>query len=288
MATSLTAKITNPAMLDASESQLAPDQFRYRVLAEGDSWFSMADLPVTLVSTNQLNALRFKDRALVINCAEPGDEIKKDIVDWSASRTFRRLLKDGIGAGTDLILLSGGGNDLASAGPDLIKPFDTVGAGRQPQDYVDALKLELFLEQYVKASFRQIVQWRDAAGSASRGVPIVTHTYDIATPRNAPAAVGLGTQGPWLMPTFVAKGYPADLWEPLAAHLVQALGEAIVQLQDDEALPEFHVVRTQGTLAPAPVTQAGRTDDWLNEIHPTAHGYQQLAQKWQPVLDAVI
>jgi lysophospholipase L1-like esterase len=282
------ARIVGPDALVQAQGGLAPDQFKFRVLTEGDSWFSMADLPLTVLSPSQLRALKFPGDALVVNCAQPGDELR-NMVRWSASAAFRDLLQSGIGSGPELILLSGGGNDLINAADELILPFAQVGAGHAPADCVDAVKMRRFIDEYVKPSFRTIVQWRDAPGSASRGVPIVVHTYDYSMPRHAPAAVLLGTAGPWLFPVMQRKGIPVAEHLALSRYLLDQLADAILQLRDVEALPNFHVVDTRGVLAPAPSDPQASSDDWINEIHASASGYKKLyAQRWQPVLDALL
>jgi lysophospholipase L1-like esterase len=282
------ARIVGPDALVQAQGALAPDMFRFRVLAEGDSWFSMADLPLTVLSPSQLRALQFTGDTLLVNCAQPGDELQ-NMVRWTVSPVFRELLRDGIGPGTDLILLSGGGNDLINAADELILPFAQVGAGHPVADYVDAAKMTRFLNDYIKASYRTIVQWRDAPGSKSRSVPIVVHTYDYSTPRDAPATVLAGKAGPWLFPVMQSKGIASTERMALSKYLLDCLGDAIVQLQTVEALPNFHVVDTRGVLVPANPTDQGASADWINEIHASSAGYQKLyVQRWQPVLDALL
>lgn len=282
------ARIVGSDALVQAQGGLAPDLFKFRVLAEGDSWFSMADLPLTVLSPSQLRALQFPGDALLVNCAQPGDELR-NMVKWSASQTFRDLLRNGIGPGTDLILLSGGGNDLINAADELILPFAQVGAGGAPADYVDAVKMQRFLNDYIKASFRTIVQWRDAPGSASRGVPIVVHTYDYSMPRHAPAAVLVGTAGPWLFPVMQRKGIAVAQHLALSTFLLDQLGDAIQELQDVEALPNFHVINTRGVLQPADTDPQVPSADWINEIHASAPGYKKIyEQRWQPVLDGLL
>jgi hypothetical protein len=282
------AQIVGPSALTQAQGGLAPDMVRFRVLAEGDSWFSMADLPLTVLSPSQLRSLKFPGQTLLVNCAQPGDELR-NMARWSTNAAFRDLLHDGIGPGTDLILLSGGGNDLINAADELLLDFAAVGPGHAPADYVDAAKMRRFIDDYIKAGFRTLVGWRDAPQSASKGVPIVVHTYDYSMPRNAPATVLAGKAGPWLHPVMERKGIPAALRFDLSKHLLDCLGDAIVQLETVEHLPNFHVVNTRGVLTASAVDETGPTADWINEIHASKQGYDKLyAQRWQPVIDGLL
>ncbi|MGL4573301.1 MAG: hypothetical protein ACRCV9_00765 [Burkholderiaceae bacterium] len=282
------ANIVGPDALVRPQGAPAPDLFKFRVLAEGDSWFSMADLPLTVLSPSQLRALQFPGDTLLVNCAQPGDELR-NMVKWSASQTFRDLLRNDIGPGTDLILLSGGGNDLINAADELILPFAQVGAGHAPADYVDAANMKSFIEDYIKRSFRKLVEWRDERGSASVGVPMVVHTYDYSMPRHAPATVLAGTTGPWLFPVMQRKGIPVGEHLALSKFLLDQLADAILELQDVEALPNFHVINTRGVLTPAESDPQVPSADWINEIHASGSGYKKLyEQRWQPVLDALL
>lgn len=76
----------------------------------------------------------------------------------------------------------------------------------------------------------------------------------------------------------------ATLWVPLADLLVDRLAGVITTLE----LPNVHVVDTRGTLVRAVPRAVAASNDWLNEIHPTAAGFSKLALRWRAAIEAVL
>ncbi|MBM3394897.1 MAG: hypothetical protein FJY37_09745 [Betaproteobacteria bacterium] len=99
-------------------------RFKRKLLAEGDSWFSMGGVPVE----NLLFELDFPSPAIVVNIAEPGDDIVR-MADPKRVKLFQRLV--GLGRFAykwDAILLSGGGNDFIDQASEILRTGDTVAA----------------------------------------------------------------------------------------------------------------------------------------------------------------
>lgn len=262
-----------------------PDLNAYypRILAEGDSWFSTGSHR----AQNLVRNLQFERRACVTNLAYPGDTSadmasalppshrRMDL--WMSE--FSGFVGDPSSEEYHAILLSAGGNDLIDALPSLLKTgvdYSTVDPAR-PQSMLDADALAAF-DNFLSANIRQMVNFVRDSASASRDAPIIMHTYDYATPNNAPAKFGPFTQGPWMYPSLVARGVPAALWVPLADHLLKHLAETLTGLMGSD-MPEFHVVRTLGTVTRAAPGATGESGDWENEIHLTAGGYRKVANK---------
>lgn len=86
-----------------------------KILAEGDSWFTLSGIP----PYNLLLALRFPRPTRIVNCAMPGDTIKS-MSQISGNRCLRQALSRWGGIRWDLILLSGGGNDLIDRADDIL------------------------------------------------------------------------------------------------------------------------------------------------------------------------
>lgn len=286
------ARVIGASELGLEGSLVYPDQFRLRFLAEGDSWFSLSQMPIYLAADNLLNHLKFRESALIVQTAYPGDLIQR-IADWSRNPQFRRLIRFGYGPGVDAILLSGGGNDLIAAAAQIIKPYSVGSPTFDATAAIDDAEFAK-LESYVVESFRTIAEWRDAANSSVRGKPVFLHTYDFAVPRNAPARVMLGTSGPWLWTTMTQRGYPDETLMPLAFHLVQRLANVLLSLDDDPAnaspnrLPGFHVANTLGTVQPADPQSPGESGDWINEIHPSTDGYRKLGARFSAHIERVL
>ena len=249
------------------------DQFDHRLLAEGDSWFSLGGIP----TSNLLYSLRLPHRAIVVNCAKPGDTIRR-MGQVAANTDLREAMSHNFGYAWDLILLSGGGNDLIDDAVDIVRPRS--GPAGNPASWCDEARLLQTLDD-VEQGYRRIVAMRDRADSSCPGVPVVTHTYDWVTPRNAPANfLTVPFFGPWLYTAVLSAGVPESMWNPVSDYLLGRLRDALKALaKGPDRLPNFHVVVTQGTLVRAEMGVTLESNDWMNEIHPNYGGYRKLASK---------
>jgi lysophospholipase L1-like esterase len=266
--------ILGPAKLgghEAGDFDLNP--YALRLLAEGDSWFSLGSIP----AHNLLMELRFAKSVVVLNLAYPGDEVHKmfrrmwdygaEFANWMTMRSTYRW---------DAILLSGGGNDLIAAFPHLLRAdIDTAHVDpARPQDLIDAVALAQ-LDRYLVESYIGFVNCRDRPGSPNANVPMIVHTYDYPTPNNAPAlAFGLRVGGPWIYPQLNGR-IPREAWVPLTDFLLDHVAETLLTMRG--RLPNFFVVDTRGTLRRAELGATGASNQWENEIHPSADGYRKLA-----------
>jgi hypothetical protein len=266
--------------LDAEGLPSFPDQ---QFLAEGDSWFTISGIP----AYNLLFELRFRKQTRIVNCATPGDTIKH-VAQITKNRSLREALSRS-GLRWDAILLSGGGNDLIDAADDILLGQDARDESniRGPADYCSAERLQDLIAD-VQDGYRKIAALRDADNGSARGAPILTHTYDYATPRNAPARFLIGSLGPWLYTALVACVVPKAHWVAVADYLINALAEGILALQKGpQPIANFHVVDTRGTLKRAQLDHPGSSNDWQNEIHPNGGGYEKLAKLVEPTLEGV-
>lgn len=277
------ADIIQAMSLGAGDSPLSPDDpdYAWRFLAEGDSWFTIGAIP----SSNLLYELRLKKPTIVLNLGYPGDTIA-NISQLSANTEFsRRLAHPNWASDWNAILLSGGGNDLIDRAADIILSTPT-GAGKKAADYVDAEQLAAFRKD-VQAGYRRIVALRDADKSPNKGKPIIVHTYDYPTPRPAPATfLIVPITKPWMHPVFEAHQVPKTLRIKIAERLLDALAEALLELESE--LPAFYVVDTRNSLQRADIDAKGNSGDWLNEIHPNGDGYRKIAEQLATKLNKIL
>ena len=257
------------------ECDCNPDdrQYRHRLLAEGDSWFSIGGFP----GSNLLFPLRLSRPAILVSLAQPGDTIRR-MSAIASNHWLRQALSASHGYRWHAILLSGGGNDLIDdVHRIIVRPR---GCPEHPADYCDEAALLATLAD-VERGYRRIVRLRDRTGSSCAGKPILTHTYDFVTPRNSPARfLGLPAQGPWLYPALRQARIPQRRWNDISDYLLGRLAERIRRLgRGPDRLPAFHVVNTLDTLVPAALGTTRESNDWMNEIHPNAAGYAKLAAK---------
>lgn len=262
------ARVVNVQFVD---EDINFNQYTHRMLAEGDSWFAWAHLNIK-PSSNILEQLEFREPAVIVNLAYSGDVI----ADISDTRQNMALYFELQALRYDAILLSGGGNDLIDAlMPDEGAPIIVPGDGATPQSYVDRAALHA-LANSVLSSYRRIIALRDKS-DLNATTPIVLHTYDYPTPRNAPAKFfGASASGPWLLPAMETAGVPQHLYEPVTDGVFDTLAQALLKLHDPAR--GVHVVDTRDTIERAQLNTTELSGDWINEIHPDAHGYALLAR----------
>ena len=265
-------------------------KFINKFLAQGDSWFSIGALPPT-ATTNLLSGLVLEKSACAVNCARPGKKLVH-MVDAHRDPAFVDLLLGIDAMPWNGILLSGGGNDLIDAlrtppvdkygkpiprGQRLLLTPAERGNAVDPEDFVSEDGWQLF-EAHLIPQFLEFVAKRDDPHSKSQGVPIVAHTYDFVTPRNAGAGLG---QGPWLFPALMTYAVPDALWDAISDLFIKRLSTLMHGLQ----LPELYVVDTQGTCIRADMGSQGSNEDWANEIHPNRSGYSKLSKVFGAGID---
>ena len=261
-------------------------EFDWQFLVQRDSWFSTNTLK-PVAATNMLQHMVFPQRSIAINCADPGDTLA-NMVKWRRDPLFYACLAGPKERPWSAIFLSAGGNDLIAAVN--VPAIGTGGMPTVPHDrllltsnewggplacvdnkYICAEGWENFTN-YLTLQFKAL----DFIRSQSRDnltTPIFTHTYDYATPRASPAGPGLG---PWLLPALQGFQIPVGDWSLVANAFIDKLAAIILNLK----LANFRVVDTRTTLTRASPSAKGVSNDWENEIHPTAVGYEKLAPKF--------
>lgn len=281
--------IIDPKQLEASgEVPSFPiEQFPRRCLAQGDSWFSMGAIPPFL-TTNLLLGLELSTGTCVVQCATPGATLRR-MTDTTHARRFLQLLRGPLASRWNGILVSGGGNDLIEALQSTASDPALRLLRLQPEVGDPALGTHPFVSDpgwntfrvHLEAVMQDLVAARD--GGINAGQPIVLHTYDVPSPRDAPAGLNFG---PWLSKALGTFAVPQAAWNGVAGELFRRLHALLTAFSMQFA--NVHVVDTLHTLVPAANDDTGPTADWQNEIHPTAAGYRKLSDKWATVLDTVL
>lgn len=286
-------KIHAPSDLDTPD--LAPNLGGYglRLLAEGDSWFTIGALN-PLKNANLLFEMRFAQTAVAINCATPGDTLKH-MAELSRDPVFADLLAGKRQRAWDGIVLSCGGNDLidalgvrAAGVPLNLRLLRTAAEWGPASDgaarYLSDAGWQTFCG-YFKANLDAIVALRDKG--ASRGAPIFLHGYAVPMPRPAPAGLGIG---PWLLSSIQAYGIPEADYAAVAALLIGRLAALFAECAADNArYPNLHFFdTTKIALAAAALGSAGENGDWINEIHLNRAGCCKLAVPWAAAIEKVI
>jgi hypothetical protein len=145
--------------LQTGDAWLDPESanYRWRLLAEGDSWFTLGGLP----TSNLLFSLRFAGPAIIASCAMPGDTIRH-MAEIAANRELEAAPDLRFGCTWDALLLSGGGNDLIDRIRDIVLPAATRPAGATPDACCDEQAI-LALQDDIAAGYRRICAMRRRA-----------------------------------------------------------------------------------------------------------------------------
>jgi hypothetical protein len=289
--------IFQPAQVFSSE----PPDFSspaYRLLAEGDSWFSVGALN-PLRNSNLLFEMVFRRSGIAINCASPGDTLKR-MTRINTDPNFIDLLCGHRQRLWDGVLISCGGNDLIEAvgSPPVDEQGQPVSLDRRllrveaewgltelgPKRYLSDEGWQTF-SGYLRANFEHLLGLRDQG--LSRGVPVFIHGYALPTPR--PAGAGFG-MGPWLLPSLQRFGIPQADHVLLAHELVKRLGTLLHEMADDPGrFPNLHFFdSTTVPVEPALPDTTGVSGDWINEIHLTRTGYRKVGVSWAAQIEAVL
>lgn len=260
-----------------------PDKF---VLAEGDSWFHIGGLTKLGNTRNLIDKIAIENKhTLLVNMALSGDTVRRISTSFGSS-DFRQMLAD---HRWNLILLSAGGNDLIDAlTEDLsyivdgttLSIIQTAADNGDADSYINHDHLNLLLA-FLKEKYDDLFDY--IRGTINSAVPIVIHTYDYPTARNAPAKVFVLKKGPWLLEAFKKKAVPKKYWNEITDFIFESLANTLLSLNEGNV----HVVKTHGTLLRADSVE-GSDKDWLNEIHPNAKGLEKLAIKINDKIRQVI
>jgi len=264
--------------------------FERKYLAQGDSWFSIGHIP-PWSTTNLLQQMVLSRSAVAVNCARPGVELSH-MTDTSTSQVFLNLLNGHIAWKWDAILMSGGGNDLIDAAntdpsqdPDvrvLLRADEWQASAPAPGRYVSESGWNTFTS-HMEDVLKLLLDQRDKG--INKGVPLLLHTYDHVTPRNAPAGPHLG---PWLYKAMNDQyQVPPSDWNSLADALIDGLATMWLALAAKYSDQQITIVDSRGSTVRAVAGTSGMSNDWENEIHPTPQGYGKLDGGWRSALDAL-
>lgn len=266
---------------------LAPEQFDYWFLCEGDSWMdrsSLAQLSLPWALKEQWTGARGND-ALFINLARFGHTIHT--IEEALDDDFLMWLNVDLGFRFDALLFSAGGNDVIDSaldsppGQGILRDMRGVAGPLTAADCLNAVVLSDLVTNVLDPAFAAL--YRLVRGSAYYpNLPIYLNEYNVPVARNAPAL-----RKAWLYDAYRKNGIPTEtnavpfsLWAELTSAIFHALEAAVsgwaVGRQGVHVVPTAHVA-----LLPADPLSQGESGDWINEIHPNVAGWRKLAPEWR-------
>lgn len=236
----------------AKEASFVPLQ----IVAEGDSWF---DYPIPFFGGGIVPRLEERLGVPILNLAEAGDEVRFMLGVEQRARLADQL-RSGCpsGGAWDVLLFSGGGNDIVD-NPMALWVRDWR-EGSVPGDLIHQPRFDAALA-LVRAGYEDLIALRDAL---SPGTRLVFHGYDFAIPDGR----GVCHMGPWLKPTFDLRGFPD---RASAFAVVKLMLSRFAEMLGSLALnPHVTFINGQGTLS-------AQLKSWHNELHPSRDGFDRFA-----------
>lgn len=231
-----------------------------QILAEGDSWF---DYPA-LARGGLIPRLEAKLGVPILNLAKAGDEVRYMLGVEQRERLAKELQRGCPAGGPwDLLLFSGGGNDVVD-NPMALWLRDFV-PGLPARDHVHAKRYSAVLA-LVRAGYEDLIELRDRL---SPDTQLVFHAYDFAIPDGRGVCGGL--LGPWLRPAFRLRGFPLDPPTEAAAVVRVMLEDFAAMLDSLTRRRKVSFMNGQGTLATV-------KESWHNELHPSADGFNAFVE----------
>jgi hypothetical protein len=236
-----------------------------RVIADGDSWFDYPE--ILLTGGAVIDRLEEISSVKILNTAHHGDSVQ-EMLGVEKRQRIETLLKK---PGFDILLFSGGGNDIVG---DQFCLWLKPNTGAEAASAVDEARLQGILG-VVEAGYRDLIDIRDRCAPDCW---IVTYAYDFPQPSDK----GVCGLGPWLKPSLDYRGWKKAAGQfAIAKMVLSKFNDLLVALEKEQKAADRHFlhVRTQGTLSPRA--------DWANEIHPNAAGFTKIARVFSTALNGI-
>ncbi len=244
------------------------------LVAEGDSWFHYPWIDILTVledvhGYDVESVAHWGDR--IEDMAYGGGQLEK------LTRMLEKLLRrDIIPKG---ILISGGGNDVAGEEFAFL-----LNHAEGPVPGLNDGVVRGLIDERIRFAYITILSavTRICKQRLGTTIPILVHGYDFPVPDGRGFWGGWWIfPGPWLEPGFREKGY-AKLSDRmiLIRRLIDRFNDMLSKLV---AIPDFahlRYVNLRGTLP----TDAEYKQWWANELHPTAKGFERVAEQFAVAL----
>lgn len=242
---------------------------RVTIVAEGDSWFSypskwLIGKPPNLVSRiSQWSCGKANFYTMASNGDEACDMVsgqqKHELVSvlrWHEKARNRKPV--------DLLLFSGGGNDIAGSNDfeRFIRPYKS---GYTPRQCLRIRRLARKTKQ-IGLAYEELLDIRDHYSPAT---VVMTHTYDypFASLQGANFLGGLISTRGWLKRFMDEVNIPDSMQTSVIREFMDMMAKESLRVAESRA--KFIVVDTRGTLLDK--------SDWVDEIHPDENGFKAIA-----------
>jgi hypothetical protein len=245
------------------------------LVAEGDSWFDYAP------GLDVLDQLRLRHGYQIVKLSAAGDTLENIAFGTEIGRDFSRstpqinlLLETIARLRPRVVVLSGGGNDIAGDELDAFLNHKDSGLPLLRTDYLKEVVHGLFHSAYVRLA--QSIWAIDAT------IGVVAHGYGRPIPDGRAVfnfPFNFRFIGPWLRPAFTRKNI-TGLAESTAivGRMIDEFNTMLGALQA-ELGGRFRHVDVRGLI---------KTADWVNELHLSNDAFGRVADAFHSVIQSLL
>jgi metacaspase-1 len=254
------AQIANRDRNNAADEKTGGAYLGPRLLAQGDSWFCY---PIEFLGWSGPRdvVLALSDEFAVWNLAIPGRRTLQYVSTTSYDDTMAKLLEKNI----DILLLSGGGNDLVEDGQLewIVPPHAPSIDGYLTQDFRAIVRSAMDnLELFVRTALR-----------TRPGLKVVFNAYSYAFPR---------PDGIWFGGPLGRLGIKPDIQQKIVDKMMDRYAMALNALAsrlNAELFDGAQVVVVAATTDAVP-----NRHDWFDELHPNSVGFRKAAKRMRSAI----
>ncbi|MEM1444684.1 MAG: hypothetical protein AAGF84_01385 [Planctomycetota bacterium] len=240
-----------------------------RLFCEGDSWFDFPGLLIPGPYNDIPDVLDKKHGYAVRRVSDAGDTLANMSRQENLDQLKTKMAHDR----PDVLLLSGGGNDLFAGGKSCASQLHDMLRYAKPDDPIDLDRMNGLIEYLASCAVR-IMNVADGLS-----IPTIIHGY-AQPPEDVfgkPACKGIA--GPWIAPVLKCKGYsPKQHGSAILKILIDAFNQRLQQLAD--ARTDTHYLDLRETLAEPGL--------WRDELHLINDGWEAAADAFQSRIEQVI
>lgn len=251
---------------------------RVTIVSEGDSWFAYPPKFIVGKPPNLVSRISgwSRGKANFFAMASNGDEAV-DMVSGKQKHQLIDLLRWHEKVETrkpvDLLLFSGGGNDIVGSNDfeRFIRPYRP---GYTPRECLRIRRLQRKIRQ-IGLAYQELLDIRDHYSPTTL---VMTHTYDypFASLQGANFLGGLIKTEGWMKRFMDEISIPDALQTGVIRELMDMMAREFLKIAGERT--GFVVVDTRGTLLDR--------KDWANEIHPDRAGFKAIAAKMYAEIEA--
>lgn len=252
-----------------------------RIIAEGDSWF---DFP----GSDVINSLEDNHGYDVTSVARRGHTLEHMAYSGGEIAQFGRALQkmQDHGEPPSAVLLSSGGNDVV--GDEFVQLLNHRSS---PNPGLNRSVLDGILYERIWPGYETLISAIIELCKTILGeqIPVLIHGYAYPVP-DGRGVWGLGwlLPGPWLLPSFEAKGYRPDTDSATMQKIVDIVVNSLNTMQQEMVARRGDNLVRHVDIRPVIPRADDHTIWWQDELHPTSDGFDAVAREFDKAINSAL